>query len=358
MNTGLWIVSDFLVILVLVYTLYLFGRVYIPRLAEKDIFFSSPKLGRIKARRRSGRIIGFFDNLVGKNKHVNDQGVIENGEVLPTGFWWKFFGVRFIGLDDVYTYKIATEVEEQMDGTLKYKEEPASSIYYEGSYPMTTLPMTKDGVRLKLKLQLKTSTEDAAKGLSLPISWTKPMFASVLAATRDFCGTREIATLISSQNEGEYRIGKKKLENSGFVKLILSLNDTIAGNVSMKDICGQHIDAVNIVDVDFADEDTKKAFSAPFEAKKAAQKIIEDAKAQAKSLVVASEAELAAAKNIAEAIREKGSAVADVYGLKHTNIGADPEATAKVIVSENQSTMKNLTTLVNGGGSIVSTPTK
>jgi len=338
--------------------LYLLGRVFIPILAEKDTFFSSPKLGRIKARKRGGKIVGFFDNLVRKGKHVNKEtGKIEDGELKTEGFWWKFFGVYFIGLDDVYSYKIAVDAIEGSDGELRYTEKEASSIFLEGSYPLVAQFVTKDGVRLKVKLQLKLSTTDAARALSLPISWTILVYAAVLAASRDFFGGRNIKTLISTQNEGrEINVDVNEVRNSDFIRKILDLNTPRVGNISLDESCGQHIDVINLVDIDFADEETKKAFSAPFVAEQYAQKQIKDAEAYAKSVKIKSEADKLAATSIATAITLKGNAEADVYSKKHESLGADSKATAQVITAEKHSSMENLTTLVNSGNSAIAIP--
>jgi regulator of protease activity HflC (stomatin/prohibitin superfamily) len=355
-----WIIGGVAILAIFLYGLYLLARIYVPKLAENDTFFSSPKLGRIKARRRSGRIVQFIDNLVGKNKHVNpDTGKIEPGEIRPTGFWWDRFGVHFIGLDDIYEYKIATEATEGDDGQLKYKEDQASSIFLEGSHLIAAILLTKDGVRLRVKLQLKLTTLDAAKALSLPISWTIPVFAAVLGASRDFFGAREAGELISAQNEGDkVSVNTQVIANSGFVELIRNLN-TSTGNLSLAEICGQHIDAVNVVDIDFADKATEEAFWAPFVAEEEAQKQIKDAEAYAQAVKIKSEADLAAAKNIAAAILEKGEAEAKVYGQKHTAMGGkDAQATSEVLVAEKQGTLDKLTTHVRGGPTVTATPTK
>lgn len=358
MSTLVLIVVNIIMSCILVYGLYLLGRVYIPILAEKDSFFSSPKLGRIKARRRGGRIVGFFDNLVKKGKHVNKEtGKIESGEVLSVNFWWKYFGAYLIGLDEVYKYRIAVEAIEGENGELTYIEKEASSIFLEGSYPITAKFVTRDGVRLKIKMQLILSTTDAAKALSLPISWTIPVFTSVLGASRDFFGVRDIKTLISTKNEGsEIIMLENQIKNSDFINQILSLNIPKIGNVSLEKICGQHIDAVNLTDIDFADEETKRAFSAPFIAEQQAQKQIKEAQAYANALKIKTDADMLAATSVATAIVLKGTAEADVYVKKHESLGGNPQATAQVIMAEKQSAMENLTTLVNGSNPVIAIP--
>jgi hypothetical protein len=329
MNVILFLTINTVALGILLCGLYLLGRVFIPELAEADSFFSSPKLGRIKAKRRGGKIIGFIDNLVGKNRSVNkNTGKIENCEQETNNLCWKLFGAIFIGLDEIYKYKIAIEAEEDGDGNIKYLEKEASSIFIEGSYPLTTVLVTRDGVRLKVKFQLKLSTLDASKALSLPVSWTIPVFTAVLGKSRSFVGSKNTITLISSQHEGSLEgIDLDEKVNSDLIKEILSLNKPAFGNISLADMCGQYIDAVNITYVGFADKETEKDFLAPFVAER---------KATATTLM--------------------GNAEAAVYEKKHSSLGSNPGATAQVIAAERHSTMSGLTTLVNGGKTVMAIP--
>lgn len=351
MNWILYIIADIIMLCVFGFGLYLLGRIYIPKYAEDDTFFSSPKLGRVKARRRSGRIIGFFGNLKGKGKQVNkDTGKIEDGEETPpTGLWWEHFGVRFIGLDDVYQYKIVKEMVETKKDEFQYVEEPASSIYLEGAYSLTILLYSKEGVLFKVKLQCKTTTVDAAKALSLPISWTVPMFMQVIAANRDHFGLRGASELISAQNEGgKIKIAGKDIENSGYAELIKSLNDDKNGNIALKDLCGQHLDSVNIVDIDFANEKDRDAFLAPFVAEQQAQKAIKDATAAAEVLKIKTAADLQSANDIAAAMKVKGNAEIDIYKGKTAAFGGDSKSAAQVIVAEKRGPMDKVITFVDG----------
>jgi hypothetical protein len=328
MNLGLFFILNTAALVISIFGLYLLGRVFIPELAEVDTFFSSPKLGRIKARRRSGRIVSFFDNLIGKDRHVNKKtGRVEVGEKRQNSLWWKFFGVFFIGLDEIYKYKIAVEAEESGDGQIKYLEKEASSIFLEGSYSLTTVLITKDGVRLKIKLQIKLTTIDAAKALSLPVSWTIPVFSTVLGKSRSFFGSRSTMTLISNQKEGGMEVGLNESGNTDFIKEILGLNKQSFGNISLEEICGQRIDAINNIYIGFADAETERDFLAPFVAKR---------KASATTMT--------------------GNAEALVYKKKYESLGSNPNATAQIIAAEKHSTMRGLTTLVNGGNTVMAIP--
>jgi hypothetical protein len=346
-------------ILGILYGLYLLGRVFVPKLAEKDNFVSSPKLGRGKAIKRSGRIVKFISNFAGKGKHVNQKtGKVEPGEEEPKGFWWKLFGVHFIGLNDVYKYNIATKateviVNEKGDTEIVYTMDVASSIYLEGAYTLTTLCLTKDGIRLRRVIELGLETTDLGKALSLPKSWTIPVFTTVLGADRDFVGARNASALIASQNEGTTTIDGTEIKNSGYVALVLSLNTDTNGNVPLSEICGQRIKWVNVTDMDFADPKAKEAYMAPFVANQEAQKVVAEANAYAAAKKVRTDADLAAAKNVAEAITLKGEAEAIVYELKHIALGSKPEATAEVLVAEQRGPMDKVTVWAPGSNPII-----
>jgi hypothetical protein len=308
MNYKLWISIGWIILCVII---YFGGLFYIPKLAEKKHFFLSPKLGRIMARKRGGKIIGFLDNLVGSGKHVNKEtGVIENGEVKPCGLFWELFGAHFIVFDSAYKYMLATEAEEKKDGSLTYKETEVESIFLNGRYSITTLPVTSDGVRLKVKLQINTETLDAAVALSLPISWTIEIFTSTLGEVRLWFGQRKVEKLITGKKFSTANLDE-------FEKQVISRNDRLVG-------CGQKITKLTIIDIDFADEETKKAYSAPFVASREAQQKLTDAKAFAD-----------AATNNAKGIKEQEGARAETYKSKVESFGGNAIAAAVAIAAEN-----------------------
>jgi hypothetical protein len=347
-----WIGANIIALILFGTGLYLIGRIKIPELAEKEKFFSSPKLGRIKARKRGNRIIGFFDNLVGKGKHVNPiTGIVEPREILDRGFWWKHFGAVFIWLDDIHEYEIAKEAVEGDNGELVYTTDTAHSIFVDNILPLTAKLLTADGILLLFRLQIISETVDGSKALSLPVSWTIPEFKAVYATARDFVGARKVVDLITSQNEGgTIKIYGKEIFNSGFVPLMLNLNNSIPGegNVSLRDTCGQKIVAVNVVDIDFVNPAEKEAFSTPIIANREAQRKVEDAKAERDAMVAIAEGEKTSAHNKAEAIRKVGAAEASVLKKKAKAIG--PGA-SNVLTAEAISKMTGLKVL--GGNTMV-----
>jgi hypothetical protein len=317
MNWSLWLSIVWVVFLI---ALYIAGRKYIPGLAEKKRFFLSPKVGRIMARCRSGRIIGFLDNLVGSRKHTNPEtGVIEKDEVPPNGFFWELFGAYFVFFDTAYQYTLAKSAEEKEDGTLKYEEIEVESIFLKGMYPITTLPITKDGVRLKVKIQIDTETIDAASALSLPVSWTIKIFTFILGETRTLFGSKSVEDLITKKGFDPTKVDDFETQ-------------VIARNHRIKD-SGQQITGVTIVDIDFADPEIKRAYSAPFVASKEAQQQVANAKAFAE-----------AATNKAKGIREEEKARSATYKSKVASFGGNSLAAAIVIAAENGQGIRTLAT--------------
>jgi hypothetical protein len=313
-------------------SVYFFARLMIPKWAEDDFLFSSPKLGRIKAIRRGGRITSFIYNMTGSGFHFNEKtGKRIDGEEQQNDWWWKKFGARFIWLDDVYTYKIATEVTEKEDGSLEYKEEPASSIFHDGTYKMTVLFYTKEGLLLRVKIRARTTTRDASTALRLPVSWTIPMFDGIIAPFRRFFGNREASQLISVDPTGV----KPKIDAEEIGIIRQDLNTDTTDSISMEKKCGQFIEGLEIADIDFARTTDEEIFRLPYKATQEAQKIKAEASAQQE-----------AAKNKAEAIRVEGQAVADAYQAQYRALGGDTSA----IVADKHSKMTNLTTLVVNQG--------
>jgi hypothetical protein len=256
-------------------TLHFSARIFLPNLAEAKVLVAGPKIGRIQGIRRGNKFICFIDNIVemydGKNWHVDINGVILEGRVtLDHSWFWRHYGVYPIGLNDIYTYEIVTTAEENQSGKLVFGAPvTASSIYFHGTYTLISLPFTKDGIRLKATVQIKTRTLNAATALSLPQSWTILVFVGVLATLRDFFGSNIAADLISTSHEaGINKIDRTSgvravNENSGFAEMVRQLNiDTSAagGNYSLEVLCGQFVEAVTMVDIDFADETTEEAF--------------------------------------------------------------------------------------------------
>jgi hypothetical protein len=309
-------------------SVYFFARLMIPKWAEDDFLFCSPKLGRIKAIRRSGRITGFIYNMTGSGFHFDEKTgkrILE--EMESNNWWWRKFGARFIWLDDVYTYEITTEVVEKEDGSLEYKKEPASSIFHDGSYPMTVLLYTKEGLLLRVKIRVQTTTRDASTALRLPVSWTIPMFEGIIAHFRRLFGNKEASQLISVDPTGV----KPKIDAEEIGVIREDLNTDTADSISMEKKCGQYIEGLDVVDIDFARPEDEELFRKPYKAMQESQTIT------AKAL-----AEKEAANNKAKAIRVEGQAVADTYQAQCRALGGDTSA----IVADKHSKMTNLTTLV------------
>ncbi len=331
---------------------YLWARVMIPRLADENKFFISPKLGRVVARRRSGKIVAFYSNLVGTGKSANEKsGKIEKKKEVHNGSWfswsswswWRVFGAHFIGLDDVYTYRIATEATETTNGELTYAENEASSIFHVGSYPITAIYTSSDGVRFKVKIQLGLETVHAGIALSLPVSWTILVFRAVMAATRDYFGSKTAVEIIGGQFEGTVEANDKP----ELLQKILDLN-TDTGNPALAKVCGQKIVTANF-DIDFADDKTREQFTAPYKAILEATAAKEKAKGEANARIENAMGEMKSAEHLALAKLREGEAEANIMKALVIACDGDIERATRIMEAIKLQQMAGITTLVQGG---------
>jgi hypothetical protein len=171
----------------------------------------------------------------------------------------------------------------------------------------------------------------------------------VLATLRDFFGSQIAADLIATSHEAGVnkidKTGAKKNvdENSGFAEMVRQLNEDTrkaGGNFGLDVLCGQEIESVTIVDIDFADKETEEAFWAPFEAERKGQADLISANYRLKT----------STKNAAITRREE-TAVAETYEKKVAAFGGDSRAAALAILAEN---LKGSGLQVLGGNALVS----
>ena len=124
------------------------------------------------------------------------------------------------------------------------------------------------------------------------------------------------------------------------------------GNISLADVCGQHLDAVNVVDVDFVKDSDREIFLAPYKAAQLAKKIEEDAKAEKAATILKSEGLKLSAQNDAEARTTEGAAENTVISGLCQALGRDSQAAASVLVARERGPAPNLTTVVEGNSQV------
>ena len=277
MSVFITVVQSIVTLICCLGTVHFVLRLITMTLAPHDIFFSSPKLGRIKARVRNGRIVGFIAHLKGIQGeiprldpndsdayhtgpvHIDEEtGKILNGEERIGGLWWKWYGVRFIGLDDIFKYKIEVATK-QPDGTIKKDTVTADSLFFSGTYPMSIEEAeTSDGIRGGLKFQITLQTTHAGESLKYK-DWLDVVRNPILAIARDYVANESVEDLLKAKNE----LSSLK---TGFIGCMKSLNSDSSGNKSLDFRVGQRVVAASITSVDFKD-----AVAKSMEAKKIAE---------------------------------------------------------------------------------------
>jgi len=294
--------------LLFITVLYYVAKLIITRMAEQKNFFVTVKMGRIVAIKRAGRIVRYIGNLLGTGFHINEEtGKREPGEAKITSLLWFLFGVRWLGLDEVYTYNFEI-LEIDNGGNEKITPATAESIYSTGSYLVTIdHAETSEGIPIKLVARFNLDTIDAGKSLKFP-NWLIIVKDPIKSAMRDFVGSNKIANILKTKYEGEPEkttdINDKQLE---LLKLILNLNND-EGNINLVELVGQHIRSFHITQIIIQDERYKERIQAPANAEKDATVMIITANAIANKRVIEATAELTASQKEAEGITAIGEA--------------------------------------------------
>ena len=323
--TGL---SCFLV--VIYFALRVITIVVSKREGERARFFVTVKPGRIKRRVRGENIIEYFANLKERVKHIDEKtGVILDGqegmfEGNNGSFWWRFFGVRWIGLDSIYTSPMEKyNLKGDASGNLEKITEITESLFFQGSYLDKLLDAeSKGGIRVSLTFRVLIETVHAGKTSThkffLPL-----VLDPIKAMQRDFIGSLSPEKILSMHYAGKL----KSKANKDFAAMIGILNPGI------EDIVGQKIVSINVIGIEIHPEDIAK-----IEAKKNAQ-LAGDA------AIVASERAITVATNKAKAAIEEAKGTSEASRLNLSvgvemiergvkAMGGDTEAYATVASSE------------------------
>lgn len=261
--TVIWVFFATLTILVFGYYSL---RIVFGLLASKNILFTSPKLGRIVAKTREGRISGYIGNLWGLGYSVDKKtGTVTVGERNYVSFLWWAFGVTWIGLDKIHRYPFdVVKIDE--NGKIKVENVTAESIFHTGSYLLeATDAETTEGTPVSIRLRVNLQTVNAGLSLRYP-NWQAIVFDAIKAACRDFVGAHGVRELFTMQNEGALKLNVKDIENSGFVELIKSLNNNIKGNPGLDLTVGQTIVSVNLITLVIEDAEIKNLIQAKLKA--------------------------------------------------------------------------------------------
>lgn len=325
---------------------------------------TSVKPGRIKFRSRAGRIVKYLANLKsneGLNHIINER----TGEIFEgrgegeneSSLLWKLYGVRWIGLDSVLTFKIE-KYDLKGESELEKVTQLAESLYFDGSYLDEAKGLeTNDGLSISLTYRVNIQTTHA--GRTIRFKYFLPLVLDpIKAKIRDFVASKEIFQLIGQQYEWKLKEG----DTTNFLDSILQLNDTTEGSdttepkLGLRDYVGQKIISINIMSVGL-DQKTKDLIERKKQESIEGKARIERAKNDIKVSEKEAKAKIIKAEAEAKAIELKAKAESEGMKLKLTALNGDTGSLSKIAVGESLRDSK-VTTLVTGGDSSVILPTK
>lgn len=287
---------------------YIWLRENLPEMAEKSQLFTTVKKGKIKLVKVAGKVIGYYGNLSDQNKRANRS----TGEIvdlididLEESFWWKYFGVIWIGFGgSVYEYPF--EKMDMVNGEIRKVKTTAGSIFLKNRFIISIYDAkTSEMFLIKIVAQLIVETKNA--GLSLNYdNWIHVIEAQVKSACRDFISTQKLRD-----------ITKEQLEKGGeLFKCVMDLNKSASGNMGLKEQIGQEIIGFSVVHMEICDEEVKDAVLSEGVADEKKRGELKDALGDAKITEIKAMGNLLATQKEADGIRAIGDAKNEV--LKET----------------------------------------
>lgn len=321
---------------------------------EKAFLVISMKQGRIKFRVRAGRIVQFLANLQGLKKNIDEEtGIIDDEDKQPNGneknWLWKRYGVRWIGLDSVFTFPI--EKYDLKGGTkdeLEKKSETAESLFFRGSY-LDSLPDAETMGGQKVTVIFRIGIETTHAGKTIQYKYFLPLILdAVKSCLRDFVASKEALELFQLQNEG--KLSDK--ENSGLVSLIFSLNNGTEGNPSLEESIGQRITSINVIQIKF-DEETQKLIKRKNDANITGDALIAEAKKRVEIAKEEGQEKINRAAGEAEAIRLKGKAEADAIRFKVEALSGNTDALSRISIGDSLGRFAGKTLVIGGNNPVI-----
>ena len=322
-------------------------RIVLPILAEHGKLFAAPKLGRIIPIQRGRNVVAYLANTKSLGRKVNEEtGEVFLGEPGNLGLFWSLYGVRWIGLNTIYHYKLKLWVAGP-GGALIETTEDAGSIYLFGTYDVPIPDKnSKEGVTIGCTERVNTETVHAGISIGSP-NWFAKTMAAVVSSTRDFIGVSSAEHFYSIQIEGG---GTQAI--SDLVERMKKLNDDTHGNPGLPKTTGQKIVSVNLTAIKL-DEIVRKALEAKVVAKKNGQGAIETAKNAAEAVRKTADGKLYSDQQLAKGNEAIGDANNRVTKGQVEALGGPANATAILQARE----MAKLTgTYVSGVGVVPQLP--
>ncbi len=265
---------------------YLILRITTMILGNMDVFFSSPKQGRIKAITKSNKTVGFIahlkgltgelpaenpgdDNYVGP-VHIDEiSGMILPGEEKIWDIWWIMFGVRFIGFNTIKQFQTERRTVGA-DGKPVIESVTASSLHFANTYPFWSDDLeTKDGNKGDLGFTISLQTTNASESFKYA-DFVQVIIPSVQGGASDFVTDNNVKSLLETKNE---TINSPK----SFIGFMRLLNQDRVGNISLHRKVGQLVTTANLTHKVFEDA-IAKALEAAEEAKRIGEAAVDTAR--------------------------------------------------------------------------------
>ena len=283
---------------------YIWLRENLPEMADKSQLFTTVKKGKIKLVKVAGKGVGYYGNLSDLNKRaIRSTGEIVDGidTDLEESFWWKYFGVIWIGFGgSIYEYPF--EKMDMVNGEIIKIKTTACSIFIKNRFTISIYDAkTSEMILIKLIAQVIVETKHA--GLSLNYdNWIQVAEAQVKSTCRDFISIQKLR-----------EITKEQLEKGGeLFKCVMDQNKSTSGNISLKEQIGQEIIGFSIILMEICDKEIRDAVQSEGIAEEKIKGRLKEALGDAKITEIKAIGNLIATQKEADGIKAIGEAKNEV----------------------------------------------
>ena len=356
----------FVVLLALVLAGMLIGLPFFLKwLAEGNTLFTTVPEGTAKAAMKSKTLDHVVMSL--KGSHLNKPGSSWYDESIPDwevvenvsevsyedrNFLSRWLGIYYVGIPPfrtVYTYRFAwNEMSKKEDGTKKvWSRDERTDFIYVVAFPYVFIvdeAETDDNLPVDVQIQATVRVVNPYKALFDTENWMEVVSGALIAATRNFVGSKDYADLVS-----ESRLPKGGTDTSGGDRLctpVLKLNDTYPdGSPGLHGRYGVIIESVDILRVDIAGERKAEILDATV------QRYTADQKAYTTSTLGKAEAEATLAKGTASAKVIELEGVAKASAIENAGLAEAKALTARLAAWNGGGTLNALIAQMEAMGS-------
>ena len=241
---------------------YVTVRIITMALSPKRILFISPKLGQIITVVKNGENWRYYTHLKGltaefmrpDGTYYPSPAYIDEmtGKILPgeeniRDWWWRFFSVRWIGLNTVRWYDMPVAIKDENGKVIGRKMVKAKSLHFAGSYPVLSKDQeTSDGIKGDLYFNIILQLTDAAEASKYSNWYDEKVLPSALAVSEEYVLNHEHKQLLAERNESSNSL-------TTLLACMRVLNTDRVGNLSLMRQVGMMVTGVNQTQLAFDD---------------------------------------------------------------------------------------------------------